>query len=105
MNEEDEFDVAGWERVPTRKLIHYSFGYLLVFFMGGFFNAWVFYYYEVEVGLPVILLGIAMTIFAVWNMINDPLLGYLTDRPFRWSMKYGFRAPWMIIGVIPYIIC
>lgn len=105
MNEEPEFDAAGWERVPTRKLLHYSFGYLLVFFMAGFFNMWVFYYYEVEVGLPVALLGLAFVIFAVWNMINDPLLGYLTDRPFKWSMKYGFRAPWMLIGSIPYIIC
>ncbi|MFX1340325.1 MAG: MFS transporter [Promethearchaeota archaeon] len=105
MSKEHEFDAAGWERVPVKKLIHYSFGYLLVFFMGGFFNMWVFYYYEVEVGLPVALLGLAFVIFAIWNMINDPLLGYLTDRPFKWSMKYGFRAPWMIIGAIPYIIC
>ncbi len=105
MGEETELDLSEWEQTSLRKTFHYSFGYLLVFFMGGFFNMYVFYYYEVEIGLPVALLGLAFIIFAIWNMINDPLLGYLTDRPFKWSKKYGFRAPWMMIGVIPYIIC
>lgn len=105
MGEEFEFDESEWAQTSLRKTLHYSFGYLLVFFMGGFFNTYVFYYYEVEVGLPVALLGLAFVIFAVWNMINDPLLGYLTDRPFKWSKKYGFRAPWMMVGAIPYLIC
>jgi Na+/melibiose symporter-like transporter len=105
VSEDYEFDESEWEQVSLRKTLHYSFGYLLVFFMGGFFNTYVFYYYEVELGLPVALLGLAFILFAAWNMINDPLVGYLTDRPFKWSRKYGFRAPWMIIGSIPYIIC
>ena len=105
MSEESEIDSSEWEQISLRKTIHYSFGYLLVFFMLGFFNTYVFYYYEVEIGLPVALLGLAFVIFAIWNMINDPLIGYLTDRPFKWSKKYGFRAPWMILGVVPYLIC
>jgi GPH family glycoside/pentoside/hexuronide:cation symporter len=104
LSEESDLDLSEWEQVTLRKSLHYSFGYLLVFFMIGFFNTYVFYYYQVELGLPVILLGLAFVIFALWNMINDPLIGYLTDRPFKWSKKYGFRAPWMMIGVIPYII-
>ena len=105
MSEKTEFDSSEWEQISLRKTLHYSFGYLLVFFMLAFFNTYVFYYYEVEIGLPVALLGLAFIIFALWNMINDPLIGYLTDRPFKWSKKYGFRAPWMIIGVVPYLIC
>lgn len=104
MNEVSEFDESEWEQVSFRKMVHFSFGYVLVYFMGGFFSRWVFYYYQVELGLPVVLLGIAMVIFIIWNAINDPLIGYLTDRPFKWSNKYGFRAPWMMIGVIPYLI-
>ena len=58
-----------------------------------------------ELGLPIVLLGLAYVIFALWNMINDPLLGYLTDRKFRWSKKWGFRAPWMMIAIFPYLLC
>jgi GPH family glycoside/pentoside/hexuronide:cation symporter len=34
-------------------------------------------------------------------MFNDPLVGYLTDRPFKWTKKWGMRFPWILIGVIP----
>ncbi len=104
MSEETEFDESKWKQVTFRNMFHFSFGYVLVYFMGGFFNRWIFYYYQVELGLPVVLLGLGMIIFIIWNAINDPLIGYLTDRPFKWSKRFGFRAPWMIIGVIPYLI-
>ena len=105
MSEETEIDLSEWEQASTKKMISYSFGFLLVYFMGGQFNSYVFYYYEVEIGIPVVMLGLAFIIFAVWNMVNDPLLGYLTDRPFKWSQRWGYRAPWMVIGAIPYLIC
>jgi len=105
MSEETEIDLSEWEQASTKKMISYSFGFLLVYFMGGQFNSYVFYYYEVEIGIPVAMLGLAFIIFAVWNMVNDPLLGYLTDRPFKWSQRWGYRAPWMVIGAIPYLIC
>ncbi len=105
MSEESEIDLSEWEQVSFKKLISFSFGYLLVFFFIGQFNTYVFYYYEVEIGLPVVLLGLAFVIFAIWNMINDPLLGYLTDRPFKFTKKWGMRFPWMVIGIIPFLIC
>lgn len=105
MSEETEIDLSEWEQASTKKMLSYSFGFLLVYFMASQFNTYVFYYYEVEIGLPVVMLGFAFIIFAVWNMINDPLLGYLTDRPFKWSQRWGYRAPWMVIGAVPYLIC
>ncbi|MHA1255996.1 MAG: MFS transporter [Promethearchaeota archaeon] len=105
MNEEEVTDISEWEQASTKKMIHYSFGFPLVFFMAGQFNAYVFYYYEVEIGLPVAMLGLAFIIFAVWNMINDPIIGYLTDRPFRWTKKWGWRFPWIVIATIPYLLC
>ena len=105
MSEDKEIELSEWEQASTRKMIHYSFGFLLVFFMVGQFNSYVFYYYEVEIGLPVAMLGLAFIIFAVWNMINDPLIGYLTDRPFKWTRRWGWRFPWIMMATIPYLIC
>ncbi len=101
MSEDKEMELSEWEQASTRKMIHYSFGFLLVFFMVGQFNAYVFYYYEVEIGLPVAMLGLAFIIFAVWNMINDPLIGYLSDRT---KTKWGRRIPWMAGATIPLAI-
>lgn len=36
-------------------------------------------------------------------MFNDPLMGYITNRPFKFTKKWGRRFPWVIIGGIPYI--
>jgi GPH family glycoside/pentoside/hexuronide:cation symporter len=105
MSEDNDFDISEWEQVSFKKILSFSFGWILVFFLGGQFNVYVFYYYNVEVGLPVVLLGLAFIIFALWNAINDPLIGYLTDRPFRWTKKWGMRFPWILAGGIPLLIC
>ena len=46
MSEETEIDLSEWELASTKKMISYSFGFLLVYFMGGQFNSYEFYYYE-----------------------------------------------------------
>ncbi len=101
MSEELEINLSEWELVSTKKMLSYSLGYVI---SGSFGTGILFYYFEVEIGLPVALLGIAFIIFAIWNMVNDPLAGYLTDRPFKWTEKWGWRFPWIIIGIIPAII-
>ena len=105
MSEEEETDLSEWELASTKKMVQFSFGTLISSFMIVQFNLYVFYYYEVEIGLSVVLLFLAFIIFAIWNMVNDPLLGYLTDRPFKWTRKWGWRFPWIIIASPPLILC
>ncbi len=97
-------DLSEWEIASTGKMLSYAFGYLIINFllMRGF--SLVFYYYEVEIGISVALLGVAYVIFAIWNMINDPLLGYLTDKPLKWTQRWGLRAPWVVITAFPILL-
>ncbi|MFX1445877.1 MAG: MFS transporter [Promethearchaeota archaeon] len=97
-------DLSGWEIAPTSKMISYGFGYLVVNYLLGAYTAVVFYYYEVEVGLPVLYVGLAFILYALWNMFNDPLLGYFADKPRKWTRKYGLRAPWVVISSFPMLI-
>jgi GPH family glycoside/pentoside/hexuronide:cation symporter len=99
-----EEDLSEWEIAPTGKMFSYGLGYVIVNYFLYYGLANLFYYYQVELGISVILVGIAFVIFALWNMINDPILGYLTERPTRWTKKWGFRAPWVVISAIPLII-
>ncbi|MHA1723408.1 MAG: MFS transporter [Promethearchaeota archaeon] len=85
-------------------MVSYSFLFVISGVLINNYNVLVFYFYEVEVGLPVVLVGIAFIIYALWNMINDPIVGYLTDRPLRWTRKWGLRAPWIVFSVIPTIL-
>ena len=93
-----------WEIASSGKMISYSFGFILSLYLLLAFNTLVFYFYEVEVGLEVGLVSLAIILFSVWVMITSPILGYLTDRKFKWSKKLGFRAPWVIIAAIPALL-
>lgn len=88
------------------KIISYSTVWFTDSMILAFFGVVVFYFYEVEVGLNVIYVAIAFVIFAIWNMLNDPLLGFLSERPRseKSVMKYGFRTPWLIISAILMVI-
>ena len=76
--------------------------FLNEFIMMAFF-AFSFFYYEAEIGLNVWLVGLGYVIYAIWNAVNDPLVGYLTDRAFKFTKKWGRRFPWIIIGGIPWV--
>ena len=100
-----EEDQSEWEIASTNKMISYGFGYLIINYLLTAYASIVFYFYEVEIGMPVALVGLAFIIFAIWNMVNDPLLGYLTDKPLKWTRKWGLRAPWIVISSFPILIC
>ncbi len=93
------------EIVHSRKnIFSYSFGGFVSEFLTMAFSAYAYFYYETEVGLNSLLCGLAFILYAIWNAVNDPLVGYLTDRPFKFTKKRGRRFPWIIIGGIPWII-
>ncbi len=83
----------------------YGFGKYIVEFLNMAFGTFAYFFYESEIGLESWIVGLGFIIFALWNMFNDPLLGYLTNRPFKFTKKWGRRFPWVIIGGIPYISC
>jgi len=103
MNEQKNdksIDVSHSKKMMTS----YGFGNLIGQFIEAVFMVLVFFFYEAEIGLSSTLTALGFIIFAVWNAINDPILGYLTDRPTRFTKKWGRRFPWIIISFIPWVI-
>ena len=86
--------------------IHTSYG------MGGFFDNFfsaaftirVIGFYEDEILLPIILIGVAFILYGIWNMFNDPITGYLSDRKTRFITRWGRRYPWFIVAIVPYTL-
>ena len=56
-----------------------------------------FFYIDI-LGLSPALAGLVWTVYGIWNMINDPLMGQLTDRT---RSKWGRRIPYLYFGAIP----
>ncbi len=97
-------DFPRQETATTKRMFFYAFGFVLTSHLIIAFDSYIFYFYEVEIGLPVLLISLAIIIVTVWTIIMSPIIGYLTDRPFKWSKKYGFRAPWIFITAIPSLL-
>jgi len=94
------------EEITHSKLNMASFGFgkfVNEFFVMAF-GSLVFFFYERELGLNPLLAMLGYIIFALWNAVNDPLIGYLTDRPFRFTKKWGRRFPWVLIGGATWIL-
>ncbi len=82
----------------------YQFNQFFSQWITGPFGFFVFFFYEAEIGLPVILAGTAFIIYSIWNAINDPLVGYMVENiKMPWSKKGYKRFPWIVIGAIPWL--
>jgi GPH family glycoside/pentoside/hexuronide:cation symporter len=62
------------------------------------FSFLVFTFYFTVVGIPTPIMTLGFILWALWNAVNDPLIGYLSDRT---KSRWGRRIPWMIGATIP----
>ena len=65
-------------------------GSILVFFL-------LFFFTDV-VGLSPGLAGSVLLVGKVWDAVNDPVVGWLSDRT---QSRWGRRFPWMLWGAVP----
>jgi GPH family glycoside/pentoside/hexuronide:cation symporter len=60
--------------------------------ISGIYGALLPIFYQDYLGLTASWIALASGIYAVWNAINDPLFGYITDST---RSKHGRRIPYM----------
>ncbi len=60
--------------------------------ISGTYGGLLTIFYQDYLGLSATWIGIAATVYAIWNAFNDPLFGYITDRT---RSKRGRRIPYM----------
>lgn len=51
-------------------------------------------------GIPAGWAGSILLISKIWDAVNDPIVGVLTDK--TQSRKWGRRLPWLLYGAIPF---
>ncbi|MFK0735369.1 MAG: MFS transporter [Gloeotrichia echinulata GP01] len=51
-------------------------------------------------GIPAGLAGSILMIGKIWDAVNDPFVGFLTDK--TESRRWGRRLPWLLYGAIPF---
>ncbi len=98
MEETDLKSLKRFERYDFKTKLAFSIGEITdtVAYQG--FQLLVFVFYFSVVKLPVMWISIGFIIWSVWNAINDPLIGILSDKT---HTRWGRRIPWMILTAVP----
>ncbi len=77
--------------LPFKQKLFYGVGNLPSSFYSSFYGQLQAFYYA-WMGLSVGYIFIAQVIFAIWNVVNDPIFGVLEDRT---RTKRGRYIPWI----------
>lgn len=83
------------------KKIAYSFGAASSAIAYQSFSVFVIFFYVDVMKLPVYYAGIGMLLFAFWNAINDPIIGFISDNT---RSHFGRRLPYLMFGALPLFI-
>ncbi|WP_186538512.1 MFS transporter [Synechococcus sp. BIOS-E4-1] len=59
---------------------------------------YLFPFFTCAAGLPAIIAGSLLMVIKVWDAINDPLIGWMSDHT---SSRWGPRIPWMLGAALP----
>ena len=87
---------------PTKLQKRNDIFYALGNFSGGLVSyvmgSWYMYFYVDHLGLATRYYSIAMVIYGIWNAINDPIMGIVSDKT---KSRWGRRKPYMLFGAVP----
>jgi glycoside/pentoside/hexuronide:cation symporter, GPH family len=92
--------MATTSSIETPQAVKLSFSYKVIWgiaalgtsLMSGVYAALLPIFYQDYLGLDANWIALASAIYAIWNAINDPLFGYITDST---RSKRGRRIPYM----------
>ncbi|MHA2295801.1 MAG: MFS transporter [Candidatus Hodarchaeales archaeon] len=87
------------ERISNAKIVFFSFSTIISGFLFAMWGQAQFFATHL-LSIPITLIPLIFLIYSLVDAINDPIIGYLTDRSKRFTARWGKRFPWIMIGVI-----
>lgn len=88
-------------KFSIKKALAYGIGQFSDTIAIQMFIFYIFTFYYAVVGLDVNLITLVYILWSIWNSINDPLMGTLSD---RMGSRLGRRKPFIMISLVPLCI-
>jgi len=88
--------------LPFSVKLTYGVGELAAAVPASLSAFFVLYFFTTVAGLSPALAGGVLLFGRLWDAINDPMVGWLSDRT---QSPLGRRYPWMLAGGVPLAIC
>ncbi len=102
-NSENSFDSSPYDLTQTKltlsEKLAYGAGDLGTAITTNLLSFFLLFFFTNVAGLDPALAGLVLLIGKIFDAINDPIIGVLSDRT---QSKLGRRLPWMIYSAIPF---
>jgi len=81
-----------------RMLVAYGLGDAGTGMAASLIGFYLFIFYTAAAGLPAWMAGLVLMLARLWDAINDPVVGWLSDKT---RSPWGPRLPWILWSAIP----
>jgi len=93
------FDAASLRGLARlRLLVAYGLGDAGTGMAASLIGFYLFIFYTAAAGLPAWMAGLVLMLARLWDAVNDPVVGWLSDKT---SGRWGPRLPWIVGSALP----
>ncbi|MGL6133321.1 MAG: MFS transporter, partial [Prochlorococcaceae cyanobacterium] len=92
----DAADLSGSAR--QRLLWSYGLGDAGTGMAASLLGFYLFVFYTAAAGLPAWMAGAVLMVGRLWDGVNDPIIGWLSDKT---HTRWGPRLPWIFASAVP----
>ncbi|MBW0165909.1 MAG: MFS transporter [Vulcanococcus sp.] len=93
------FDAASLRGLARlRLLVAYGLGDAGTGMAASLIGFYLFIFYTAAAGLPAWMAGLVLMLARLWDAVNDPVVGWLSDKT---TSRWGPRLPWLVGSALP----
>jgi GPH family glycoside/pentoside/hexuronide:cation symporter len=92
----DAANLRGASRL--RLLVAYGLGDAGTGMAASLIGFYLFIFYTAAAGLPAWMAGLVLMLARLWDAVNDPVVGWLSDKT---TGRWGPRLPWIVGSALP----